>query len=228
VPGRNLALLMGLSVIAGVTDVTSLLVLGGFFSAHLLGNVVIVTVDLVVGTSPDPAAVLAVPLFWVTAAAAGAIARRRGPRAPTNALLDVQAAFLCAAAALSFATPGGGDPRTRIGLAAAMCAVCAMAAQNAYLHLVPTRTITTSVLLGNVRAAVAAAIERSTNVPHAPREPQDESRRSPSVVLVAGFAAGCLLGAVSATTLREHAALIPAVLGLAVALSEPDRRVVPG
>lgn len=71
-----------LSLIAGVTDVTSWLLLGGFFSAHVTGNLVVVAADIVTGTPPDIVALLAIPVFILTTAIATVIARRIGARSP--------------------------------------------------------------------------------------------------------------------------------------------------
>ena len=69
-----------LSFLAGVTDVTSWLLLGGLFSAHITGNLVVLAADTVTHTAPQLAAVLALPAFVVTTVGATAVARRFATR----------------------------------------------------------------------------------------------------------------------------------------------------
>ena len=75
---RGVVIPTALSLIAGVTDVTSWLLLGGFFSAHVTGNLVVVAADVVTGTPPDIVALLAIPVFIVTTTIATVLARRIG------------------------------------------------------------------------------------------------------------------------------------------------------
>src|SRR5438132_3458809 len=54
-----------LSVIAGSTDVIGFLGLGGLFTAHITGNLVILAAHLVSGDEAQIAAMLSVPVFVV-------------------------------------------------------------------------------------------------------------------------------------------------------------------
>src|SRR5260370_3029617 len=54
-----------LSVIAGSTDVIGFLGLGGLFTAHITGNLVILAAHLVSGDQAQIAAMLSVPVFVV-------------------------------------------------------------------------------------------------------------------------------------------------------------------
>ena len=77
----DMLVLAALSVIAGVTDVTSWLLLGGFFSAHITGNLVVIAADVVTHSPTNIAAVLSIPAFVVvTAIATPARATRRPAR----------------------------------------------------------------------------------------------------------------------------------------------------
>lgn len=94
-----------------------------------------------------------------------------------------------------------------------MFAVCAMAVQNAYLHLVPATALSTAVMTGNLVAATTAAtdIVRSRGRDRAARQ-----RWSRSWPLLAGFVGGCLIGAAAATLLSDRAAAVPAVCAVAL------------
>src|SRR5262245_14481118 len=56
-------LLVVLSVIAGSTDVIGFLGLGGLFTAHITGNLVILAAHLVTGGEAQIAPMLSVPVF---------------------------------------------------------------------------------------------------------------------------------------------------------------------
>lgn len=215
---RQISIPAALAVIAGVTDVTSWLLLGGFFSAHVTGNLVVIAADVVRGTLPDLASMLAVPVFIVATMVATLVARRVGASAPatTGLLLGVQAAFLIAAAVLSFTTQASAHPKSGIAVLIGMLAVCAMAAQNAYLHLVPDRALSTAVMTGNLVAATIAItdIARSRGADRRARQTWAETWP-----LLAGFIGGCLVGAAGATMFGDEAAALPALLALALLLA---------
>ncbi|WP_382304013.1 YbhB/YbcL family Raf kinase inhibitor-like protein [Herbiconiux sp. UC225_62] len=210
---RALVIPTSLSLIAGVTDVTSWLLLGGFFSAHVTGNVVVVAADLVTGAPPDVVAMLAIPVFILTTALATVVARRIGSQSPhvTSVLFGAQAAFLVAAGALSFTTHASAHPRSAMAIVIGICAVCAMATQNAYLHIVPPRALSTAVMTGNLVAATVAATDILRTRGHAPGA---AARWTASWPLLAGFVGGCLIGAAGATLFSDQAALIPALLAV--------------
>lgn len=200
--GRPLFVPVALSLIAGVTDVTSWLLLGGFFSAHVTGNLVVVGADIVTGARPDLVAVLAIPVFIVTTAVATAVARRIGAHRPvvTTVLLGAQAVFLLAAGALSFTTHASAHPTTGMAVVIGICAVCAMASQNAYLHIVPPKALSTAVMTGNLVAATVAA----TDIVRSRGGSSDaRARWTESWPLLAGFMVGCIVGAAGGEALQR-------------------------
>ncbi|MET0715119.1 MAG: YoaK family protein [Microbacterium sp.] len=212
-----------LSLIAGVTDVTSWLLLGGFFSAHVTGNLVVVAADIVTGTPPDIVAVLAIPVFILTTAIATLAARRIGADSPnvTTVLFGAQAAFLVAAGLLSFTTHASAHPKEGMAIVIGICAVCAMATQNAYLHIVPPRALSTAVMTGNLVAATVAVTDilRSRGAATDAR-----ARWTASWPLLAGFVGGCLIGATGATLFSDQGALVPAALAVILFAAELARR----
>ncbi len=85
-----------LSTTAGAVDVIGFLTLGGLFTAHITGNVVIVAAHYVTGGFSQIGPLLAVPVFMAVLAlvtlASGAIARAGSP--PLRPLLLLQAILL--------------------------------------------------------------------------------------------------------------------------------------
>src|SRR6266576_4150751 len=85
-----------LSTIAGAVDVIGFLTLGGLFTAHITGNVVIVAAHYVTGGFSQIGPLLAVPVFMavmgLVTLASGAIARTGA--SPLRPLLLLQTARL--------------------------------------------------------------------------------------------------------------------------------------
>ena len=67
-----------LSLVAGLADVMGWLTLGGLFTAHITGNLVVMAADAVRSVQPNPASVLAVPVFVIGVAAASRLCRPDG------------------------------------------------------------------------------------------------------------------------------------------------------
>lgn len=130
-----------LSLIAGMADVTSWLTLGGLFSAHITGNLVIMAADLVRGGSPSAAQVLAVPVFVVAVALAGQVARicHAAEYRCVRLLLLAQFALLACAFGVSASHRGPYGTHGWLDIAVGIFAVAAMGVQNALLHLAPKR-----------------------------------------------------------------------------------------
>ena len=215
-----------LALLAGVTDVTSWILLGGLFTAHITGNLVVLGANLVTGTPPRLAAVLALPVFVVTVIVATLVSRHfadQRARAGT-VLLGAQAVFLIAAAVLSFTTTASAAPDAPLSVVIGLSAVTAMATQNAYLHLVPAKAYSTAVMTGNLVAATIAGADLllGRGASTGARE-----RWTGSWPLLAGFVGGCLVGAAASTLLGDHAAVVPAVFALELLGATAFRRGEP-
>ena len=202
-----------LALIAGVTDVTSWILLGGLFTAHITGNIVVIAANLVSGTPPRLASVLALPVFLLTTIVATLVARRfAGHRArTTRVLLGAQALLLSVAAALSFVGQASAHPNAPLAVTIGLCAVCAMAAQNAFLHLVPVTAPSTAVMTGNIVSATIAAVDLVTS---RGTSPSARAKWHAAWPLLASFIGGCLVGAAASRVLGDHAAVVPALLAL--------------
>jgi uncharacterized membrane protein YoaK (UPF0700 family) len=204
-----------LALLAGVTDVTSWILLGGLFTAHITGNLVVLAANLVSGTPPRLAAVLALPVFIVTVIVATIVARKLGERRGSagNVLLGAQAFFLIIAAVLSFTTTASAAPDAPLSVVIGLSAVTAMATQNAYLHLVPATAPSTAVMTGNLVSSLVAAVDL---VSTRGQSSAAHARWHSSWPLLAGFVFGCLVGAAAATIFGDHAAVVPAIIAVTV------------
>ena len=212
-----------LALLAGVTDVTSWILLGGLFTAHITGNLVVLAANLVSGTPPRLAAVLALPVFILTAVVATLCARHFGERKERTSavLLGAQAILLAAAGILSFTTTASAAPDAPLSVLIGLCAVAAMATQNSFLHLVPARAPSTAVMTGNLVSAVIAAVDL---VRARGRSSTAMASWISSWPLLAGFVLGCLVGAGASTFFGDHAAVVPAVVAIAVFVGVAARK----
>jgi len=215
-----------LALLAGVTDVTSWILLGGLFTAHITGNLVVLSANLVTGTPPRFAAVLALPVFVLAVTVATVVARRLGARreASRNVLLGGQAALLVAAAVLSTVTTASADPDAPLAVLIGMCAVAAMALQNSYLHLVPPKAPSTGVMTGNLVTAVIGVYDL---VATGGKSTAARAHWRDTWPLLAGFILGCLVGSAASTLLHDQAAIVPAVIAIVIFVGVASRKEEP-
>lgn len=207
-----------LSFVAGMVDVTGWMTLGGLFTAHITGNLVVIAADSVAGRSIHAAQILAVPLFIGVTAAIGIIVRslRIAPSRLETILIGLQSALLLAATIVAVITLPSQQP---FGLAAgivAMLAVAAMASQNALLHLSRQRAPTTAVMTGNivvcVLSLVSVLIHRSEDSDAA----RSQWRQTWPILL--GFLAGCVTGAGAVTSCGEAGWFAAAIASIGIAV----------
>jgi uncharacterized membrane protein YoaK (UPF0700 family) len=221
------ALLTGvLSMTAGSLDVIGFLGLGGLFTAHITGNLVVLAAHVVVGDAAHLATVLSVPVFMVMLCLARLLAGGLEAigRPSLRPLLLLQFVFLAALLALGVAAGPSIDPGAAPAVVAGMLGVSAMAVQNALVQVSlkgvpPTAVITTNVtrfttdigtvLLGGDPAAVAKARTRANHT-------------WPSIV---GFIIGCGLAAICEARFGLHALTLPVGLSLlTLAMAQTDAR----
>ena len=226
-PGAKL-LPIALSLIAGSADVISFLGLGGLFTAHITGNLVILAAHIVNGGSAPLAPILSVPVFIAALGLTRLLASGLEVIgfASLRPLLVLQLLLLICSFALCAAAGPSIDPNAAKGIIAGMLGVAAMAVQNWLVQIslkgAPATAVMTSnitrfvmdfgtVLLGRDPRDIASARNRAT-------------RAWPAIV---GFAIGCGLGAVceaafglQSLELPVRFALLALVLGLSV---KPDR-----
>jgi uncharacterized membrane protein YoaK (UPF0700 family) len=202
-----------LSLAAGSMDVIGFLGLGGLFTAHITGNLVVLAAHVVSGGVAQWAAILSVPVFMLMLCLARLLAG--GCEAiglsSLRPLLVIQFVFFCSSLVVCISAGPGLDPNATSATIAGMLAVSAMAVQNALvqvsLHGVPaTAVITTNIarfttdigtiLLGTKRDEALTARRRI-------------ERLWPSIV---GFIVGCCFGAVCEARFGLNALALQSVL----------------
>src|SRR4051794_34968801 len=149
--GADWLLLAVLSTTAGAVDVVCFLALGGLFTAHITGNVVIVAAHYVTGRFSEVGPLLAVPVFVavlgvVTLASGAAVQGGCGSR---RGLLVLHAALLAACLGLGAAFGPLADADRPWALFVGMLAVAAMATQNALVRLALPGAPSTAVMTTN-------------------------------------------------------------------------------
>jgi uncharacterized membrane protein YoaK (UPF0700 family) len=213
-----------LSLTAGSLDVITYLGLGGLFTAHITGNLVILAAHVAGGGEPDLAAMLSVPVFMLmlglTRLLAGGL--ERGGYDSLRPLLLVQFLFLAAFLDLAFADGFKIDLSTAAATVGGMLGVSAMAVQNALVQASLKGAPGTAVMTTNITrftmdlGTILLRSDRDTTV-----GVRDRANRTwPSIV---GFGAGCVLGAVCETRFNLRSLALPTVLSLvALAAAMPS------
>ena len=208
----HIALLVILSVVAGLVDVTGFLSLGRVFTAHITGNLVVMAAQLVDGGPPHVAQLLSIPVFGLAVAVAYLLARRAGNAGGRGALLVGQSLLLFLIVGLVGRTAHGAALAPADSIAAAMLAVSAMAFQNAFVRVSLHQGSTTSVMTGNVATSVIALVALAWPGPWTREEAAKKLRDTWPLVL--GFFVGCAAGAASLPPLGLWAWSLPALLSL--------------
>ena len=215
------------SMIAGSVDVISFLGLGGLFTAHITGNLILIAAHIVSGTGVSPVHLLSVPVsiavLGVTRLLVAGL--EAAGLASLRPLLLLQLLLLTGFLALSVAVGPSISANGVITIVAGMLGVSAMAVQNAMVVMslkdspstaVMTTNITRfvmdvgEVLLGNDRDKVAEASRRARHT-------------FPAMI---GFAGGAGLGAGCFVVAGLWSLMLPttlALLALAISLAAPER-----
>jgi uncharacterized membrane protein YoaK (UPF0700 family) len=124
-----------LGMIAGAVDVTGFLALGGLFTAHITGNLVILAAHYVTGSFGEIAPLLSAPVFVVVLGVITVMFIRKPVPFIRRALLVIQALLL--ASFLGFGIWFGpfADLNSSMAVFVGMLGVAAMATQNAVVRL---------------------------------------------------------------------------------------------
>jgi uncharacterized membrane protein YoaK (UPF0700 family) len=221
-----------LSTTAGAVDVIGFLALGGLFTAHITGNVVILAAHYVVGGFSEVGPLLSVPVF---VAVLGAVALASGAVEKAGyllrrALLALQAVLLAGCLGLGVLFGPFPDADRPLAVLVGMLAVAAMATQNALVRLALPGAPSTAVMTTNVTQLTVdlATLARGSG----DRDDLAKAQRRAGVTwpCVLGFVAGCAAGAVLEIHSGLQALALPVALaGLSVALGEvrSDGRTTP-
>ena len=217
---KNWLLSTLLSTTAGAVDVIGFLALGGLFTAHITGNVVIVAAHYATGGFSQIGPLLAVPVFMAVMSlvtlASAAIAHRGS--SPLRPLLSLQTALLGGFLGLGVGFGRFPNAESSIAVLAGMLGVAAMATQNVLVRLAlkgmpSTAVMTTNITQLTVDLATLARIRGAT-------EEVAKVRRRAAITFacIIGFVAGCAAGAVLEVNFGLWALTLPFVLS-AVAVS---------
>jgi uncharacterized membrane protein YoaK (UPF0700 family) len=204
-----------LSVAAGSMDIIGFLGLGGLFTAHVTGNVVVLAAKLVARDEAPLAFLISVPVFMavlaLTALLAAGLEQRRIPT--LLPLLLLQFLLLSAFFAISFAAGERIDPNTAGMIFAGMLGVSAMAVQNALVRLSLAGAPSTAVMTTNITNFTIDVAEMLLGCePGRAESARDRARRTwPAIV---GFLLGCALGAAIEPAFGLRSLALPASFAL--------------
>ncbi|HEX4592481.1 MAG TPA: YoaK family protein [Gemmataceae bacterium] len=222
-PGAGWLLPAVLSTTAGAVDVIGFLALGGLFTAHITGNLVIVAVHYVLGCFGEVGPLLAVPVFVAVLGALtlASVAAEKAGHGSRRALLVLQAALLTGCLGLAAGFGPFAEPDSPMAVCVGMLAVAAMATQNALVKLALAGAPSTAVMTTNI---TQLTVDLAT-LAWGRGEPDDRvrTRHRAGVTLpcVVGFVVGCAAGAALEVHVGLWALALPAVLAMvAVALGE--------
>ena len=210
-----------LGMTAGAVDVTGFLALGGLFTAHITGNLVILAAHYITGSFGEIAPLLSVPVFVVVLGAITVMFIRKPIPFTRRALLVIQAALL--ASFLSFGVWFGpfADPNSSMAVFVGMLGVAAMATQNAVVRLaLPGHPITAVMSTNATQLAVdLAMLARCLFQPIKVKEIR--TRADVTTLAVLGFVVGVVTGAVLEIHFGLWSLTFPSILAvLAIPLSE--------
>ena len=203
-----------LSVIAGSVDVIGFLGLGGLFTAHITGNLVILAAHIAGGGEAPVALLLSVPVFVVVLAVTRLLVSGLEfiGLAPLRPLLFLQFLLLAGFLVLGIAVGPRVDPNALGAIVAGMLGVSAMAVQNGLAQILPNAP-STAVMTTNITRFVLDVGE--TMLGRDPdRVAKARRRANRTWPAIAGFTLGCGLGAVCETASGLWALWLP--LGLAL------------
>src|SRR6266404_3601375 len=212
-----------LSVIAGSVDAISFLGLGGLFTAHVTGNLVILAAHLVSGGAAPVAPMLSVPVFMVALGLTRLLATglERIGLASLRPLLLVQLLLLAGFLALCASAGTSIDPDAPVAILAGMFGVSAMAVQNALVQISLKGSPSTAVMTTNITRFIMDLGDVMLG-----RKPADvakaRSRAMRTWPAIVGFAVGCGLGAACEAAIGLRSLALPtglALLALAMGLA---------
>jgi uncharacterized membrane protein YoaK (UPF0700 family) len=219
-----------LSVIAGSCDVIGFLGLGGLFTAHVTGNLVILAAHMVSGEVAQVAPMLSVPVFMAVLGLTRLIAAgcERVGLAPLWPLLLLQFLLLGGFLALGVAAGPQVDPNGAHAILAGMFGVSAMAVQNALVPIALKGVPTTAVMTTNITRFTVDLGEMLLGR-DAEEVERARGRAKQTGAAIAGFIVGCALGAAGQAAVGLWSLVMPVALallalGLAFAVGDEQER----
>ena len=215
---RNTTLLLCFA--AGFCDTLTFVAAGEIFSAHVTGNFIVFAYDLIKHIDPHGWQKLATfPIFVLAVMLGGRIAKRS---ANMYTLLILESLLLIVSGVLSATLlKDGQDSGWQVQLIVVVI-VTAMAFQNTFGKLYNKATYgLTTVMTGNVTQASLDLIRALTT---SPADGEIWASFKKQVILIIGFLAGCLAGALMAKQYGLVAILLPGVMMLVWSLQRNTQR----
>jgi len=214
-----------LSLIAGSADAIGFMGLGGLFTAHVTGNLVVLAAHVVAGKNASVATMLSVPVFVVvvglTRLLAGVLERVRV--APLGPLLLVQLLLLSGFLFLCVKAGPRIDPNTANAIVAGMFGVSAMAVQNALVQVSLKGSPATAVVTTNlVRLTMDLGEMLFGRDPIATARARERAKHTWPAI--AGFVIGCGLGAACEAAAGPWSLALPTGLALIALVMRPERQ----
>src|SRR5712671_273261 len=204
-----------LSIIAGSADAIGFLGLGGLFTAHVTGNLVILAAHLVSGSGAPVAPMLSVPVFVVTLGLTRLLVGglERIGLASLRPLLLLQLLLLVGFLVLCVSAGPRIDPDAPIAILAGMLGVSAMAVQNALVQISLKGAPSTAVMTTNITRFMIDLGD--VLLGHSPNDGAKAGERARRTGLaIAGFVVGCGLGAGCQAVAGLWSLTLPAGLAL--------------
>lgn len=209
-----------LSATAGAADVIGFLGLGGLFTAHITGNLVVVAIHFVTGRFSEVGPLIAVPMFVIFMAAVTLVSGPAEQASPglRRRLLALEAVLLAACLILGVAFGPFADPERPMAVLVGMLAVAAMAAQNAMGRLVMKGAPSTAVMTMNITQLTIDLV----TIARPPKDPLElaNSRRRTKLTFpcLIGFILGCVFGALLEIHFALWAFALPVALSVLATL----------
>lgn len=202
-----------LAIIAGSVDIITFLGLNQLFTAHITGNLVILTAYIVAGNAASLALLISVPVFIVMLAATEILATALGGTLRLTTLLLLQLMLLGGFLGICVAAGPGVSANAPSMLLAGMLGVSAMAVQNALVRVglvgaPSTAVLTTNITLLTVDVVAIMLAQDTGGISRARRRAR---RTWPAV---AGFLLGCAVGGWCEAAMGLRALVVPAGVAL--------------
>jgi uncharacterized membrane protein YoaK (UPF0700 family) len=202
-----------LSITAGAVDVIAFLALGGLFTAHITGNLVVVAAHYATGAFRQAGPLLVVPVFVLVLGVVvlwfGQPHRQEYSR---RALLTLHMTLLFGCVGAGFAFGPFEKSNSAAAVATGMLAVAAMATQNALVKLSLVNAPSTAVMTTNATQLIIdlVALARSGESQSDGRKVRQ--RATVTFACIVGFVGGCVAGAILESHFGVVAMTAPAVL----------------
>src|SRR5438270_7246196 len=210
-----------LSTTAGAVDVIGFLALGGLFTAHITGNLVILAAHYATGGFSQVGPLLSVPVFVVVLGVVIVLFENKATDTARRGLLILHAGLLVAFLSLGARLGPFTNPDGAVAVSVGMIGVAAMATQNELVRLELPGFPSTAVMTTNVPQLtidLALVIRGKGDPSDAARARRGARLTFPSVI---GFVAGCAAGGFLELHFGLLALALPVVLAaIAIPLGE--------